>query len=123
MKVDARDYAVKSIRDIAGKLRGKSIGEAGEHGEEMKTFFKQYGKIFQKSRLDVQELEAECHEMINEDLDYALTYLFDWDYRINVPKLKKEGRVKKCENIFSHVPFLMQTCRFPLKKRTIPLTP
>ena len=90
MKVDARDYAVKSIRDIAGKLRGKSIGEAGEHGEEMKTFFKQYGKIFQKSRLDVQELEAECHEMINEDLDYALTYLFDWDYRINVPKLKKE---------------------------------
>lgn len=46
--------------------------------------------MLQKSRLDVQELEEECHEMINEDLDYALTYLFDWDCRINVPKLKKE---------------------------------
>ena len=90
MKINARDYAVKSIRDIAGKLRGKSITEAGEHEGEMRAFFKQYGELLQKSCLDVHELEEECKEMINEDLDFALSYLFDWDYRINGPKLRKE---------------------------------
>lgn len=58
--------------------------------KEMKNFFRRYGEMLQNSQLDIHELDKECHEMINESLDYALTYLLDWDYRINVPKLKKE---------------------------------
>lgn len=90
MKRDARQYAISSMRPIVEKLRGKSISEAGGHDEEMKQFFAEYGHIIRKSKEDIGELERECHEMINEDLSFALNYLFDWDYRINVPKLKKE---------------------------------
>lgn len=90
MKINAREYAIKSMRDVAAKLRGRSITEAGDHEKEMKSFFRRYGEMLQNSQLDIHELDEECHEMINESLDYALTYLFDWDYRINVPKLKKE---------------------------------
>ena len=90
MKINAREYAIKSMREVAGKLKGRSITEAGDHEKEMKNFFRRYGEMLQNSQLDIHELDEECHEMINESLDYALTYLFDWDYRINVPKLKRE---------------------------------
>lgn len=90
MKRNARQYAISSMRPICEKLRGKSISEAGGHDEEMKQFFKEYGYVLRKNRQAIGELEAECHEMINEDLNFALNYLFDWDYRINVPKLRKE---------------------------------
>ena len=90
------DQQMEALREsierfgILNPIIVRSITEAGDHEKEMKSFFRRYGEMLQNSQLDIHELDEECHEMINESLDYALTYLFDWDYRINVPKLKKE---------------------------------
>lgn len=85
-----REYAIKSFKEVTVQMMSQTEAKLDCHTEDMKRLLTYYSKLVIENKLVLEELEQECQEKINADMAYALQYLNQYDYRLNVGKLKGE---------------------------------
>ncbi|MDD3186740.1 MAG: hypothetical protein PHD56_08565 [Anaerostipes sp.] len=83
-------YAIKSFQEVDARMVLQTEEELDRHFKDMKQLLKHYSKLLDVNKATMQELEEECMESIREDMNYALQYLNQYDYRVNVGYLKGE---------------------------------
>lgn len=58
-----------------------------KHENVMREILYLYKDLVKENKVDVEEIEQECREMINRDMAYAIKFLDDFDVRIDIKRL------------------------------------
>lgn len=89
-----KDYAVRSLETVIFQMTTHTMeyieNEKKKYYKKIKELMKNYSQLIIESRLVIEDMEDECKQKIDEDMEYALTYLEIFDQSLDVVKMRRE---------------------------------
>lgn len=82
--MEEKKYALNLMQIVKDEMECSSEEQMEKYYQKIKPLMGFYRKLVLENQTVLEELEAECQEKINENLAYALDYINQYDYRINV---------------------------------------